>query len=241
MTWRALIVDDEAPARAHLRRLLVAHPEIEIAGEAGTIGEAADLCRKRPIDLLFLDIQMPQASGFDLLTKLNPVPRIIFVTAHEEFALRAFEVSAVDYLMKPVFPDRLDRALKRIASGSGIDVCPDEKFHTDDTLFLQNDRTLRMVPIRQIVCITAERNYSTVLLTDGKEFLIYRNLNQWEQRLPKGMFIRLDRSIILNQQHLLEIKIVDRDTGKMFITGRQEPIVLGRTALARMRAHLAET
>ena len=238
MAWRTLIIDDEAPARKHLRNLLAAHPEIEIVGEASSAAEASKLCEKLRADLLFLDIQMPRATGFDLLPKLSPVPRIIFVTAHEEFAVRAFEVNAIDYLLKPVFADRLAAALNHVLSGPGAEPGSEEPLQADDAVFLEDHRTVRMVPVRQIVCIKAEGNYSTVALSDGKEFLIYRNLNQWEQRLPQSIFVRLDRSLIVNISHLLEVKVIDRDTGNLFLTAREAPISLGRTALSRVRALL---
>ena len=227
MTWRTLIIDDEPPARKHLRRLLAEHPQIEVVGEASGIVEAIEMCEKYQPGLLFLDVQMPRATGFDLLPKLTPVPKIVFVTAHEEFALRAFEVNAVDYLMKPVFADRLALALKRILSGSGLDPAADDPLEAGDAVFLQSGRTLRMVPLRQIVCIVAEGNYSTVVLSDGK-------------RLPSSLFVRLDRSILVNLTHLLEVKIIDRDAGHLHLTGRKEPLMLGRTAINRVRLSLQE-
>lgn len=240
MTWRTLIIDDEPPARKHLRRLLAEHPQIEIVGEASGVAEAAEMCEELQPGLLFLDVQMPRATGFDLLPKLNPVPKIVFVTAHEEFALRAFEVNAIDYLMKPVFADRLTLALKRVLNGSGVDPGADDPLEAGDSIFLQSGRTLRMVPLRQIICILAEGNYSTVVLSDGKEYLIYRTLNQWERRLPNSLFVRLDRSIVVNLTHLLEVKIIDRDAGQMRLTGRKEPVMLGRTAINRVRVSLQE-
>jgi len=240
MIWRTLIIDDEPPARKHLRRLLAEHSQIEIVGEASSTAEAAELCDKLQPGLLFLDVQMPRATGFDLLPKLHPVPKIVFVTAHEEFALRAFEVNAIDYLMKPVFADRLALALKRVLHSSGMDLGGDDPLEAGDAIFLQNGRTLRMVPLRQIICIMADGNYSTVALSDGKEFLIYRTLNQWERRLPNSLFVRLDRSIVVNLTHLLEIKIIDRDAGQMRLTGRTEPVLLGRTAINRVRLSLQE-
>jgi two-component system, LytTR family, response regulator len=142
--------------------------------------------------------------------------------------------------MKPVFADRLALALKRILSGSGLDPAADDPLEAGDAVFLQSGRTLRMVPLRQIVCIVAEGNYSTVVLSDGKEFLIYRTLNQWEKRLPTSLFVRLDRSILVNLTHLLEVKIIDRDAGHLHLTGRKEPLMLGRTAINRVRLSLQE-
>jgi len=111
---RALLVDDEAPARKVLEQLLSLHPNVRVIGEANSVANAADLCRDLQPNLVFLDIQLNDEIGFDLLPKLRPVPAVIFVTAHAEFAIRAFEVNAVDYLLKPINPQRLASALERI-------------------------------------------------------------------------------------------------------------------------------
>jgi two-component system LytT family response regulator len=111
---KALIVDDERLARTELRRLLTQHPEIEIAGEARNGEEALALAAQHAPDLLFLDIQMPQMSGFDVLDRLDDIPQVIFTTAYDAYAIKAFEVNALDYLMKPIAPARLAAALAKI-------------------------------------------------------------------------------------------------------------------------------
>ncbi len=114
----ALLVDDERLARAELRRLLQAHPDVVVVGEARNVREAEARCREARVDVIFLDIEMPGGSGFDLLEALDEAPAVIFTTAYDEYAVRAFEVNALDYLQKPIAPDRLAEALKRIGRGS---------------------------------------------------------------------------------------------------------------------------
>ena len=111
---KALLIDDERLARLELRRLLAAHPAIEVAGEAANAEEAEVLIESLQPDVLFLDVQMPGRDGFELLASLDRAPRTVFVTAYDEHALRAFEVSAIDYLLKPVSPDRLAAAVQRL-------------------------------------------------------------------------------------------------------------------------------
>jgi len=111
---KVLIIDDERLARVELRRLLGAHPEVEVAGEARNASEAEAMISDLAPELLFLDIQMPGATGFDLLAKLEDAPQVIFTTAYDEYAVRAFEVNALDYLMKPIVPERLAAALERV-------------------------------------------------------------------------------------------------------------------------------
>ena len=119
---KALLVDDEALARRELRRLLAAHPWVEIIGEAANIDEAASKVEALSPELLFLDIQMPGGTGFDLLTRLDRVPHVIFTTAYDQHAVRAFEVNALDYLLKPIEPERLAGALGRVKNANAVAV-----------------------------------------------------------------------------------------------------------------------
>jgi two-component system, LytTR family, response regulator len=128
MTTRAMLVDDEPLARRRLRRLLAEHGGIEIVGEAGDGAAACGLIAEVKPDLVFLDVQMPGMSGFDVLTRLRERPNVIFVTAHDEFAVRAFEEQALDYLLKPVEPARLERALARLAAGARAPGQDDDRF-----------------------------------------------------------------------------------------------------------------
>ena len=118
---KALIVDDERLARNELRRLLAAHPDIVVAGDARNVDEAEARLRELPIDVVFLDIQMPGATGFDLLERLDRVPLVIFTTAYDAYAVRAFEVSAFDYLLKPIRPERLARTLERTRAAGRVE------------------------------------------------------------------------------------------------------------------------
>ena len=116
---KAMIVDDEPPARRELRRMLAEFPWIEIVGEAGNVEEAASRIEALSPGLLFLDIQMPGGSGFDVLTRLDYVPQVVFTTAHDEHAVRAFEVNALDYVLKPIDPERLAAAVSRVKTCAG--------------------------------------------------------------------------------------------------------------------------
>jgi two-component system LytT family response regulator len=154
---RAIIVDDEPPARRELRRLLADFPWIEIAGECGNIVEAAQKIEDLAPALLFLDIQMPGGSGFDLLTRLEHLPQVIFTTAHDEHAVRAFEVNALDYLLKPIDPARLAAALARVRKD------PVEPPRTADAplqqLFLRDGSQCWFVPLREVRLLSSEGNY----------------------------------------------------------------------------------
>lgn len=234
--WRALLIDDEAPARNHLRELLRAHPEVEILGEASCVTEAARLCASEKPNLLFLDLQMPRGSGFDLLSCINPVPEVIFVTAYNEYAVRAFEVGAVDYLLKPIFSDRLEIALKRLSLHSAQRPAgPAQQLSEDQPIFFRTDKGLRVVLMHHITHIVADGNYTTIWLDDGKSHLIDRSMNEWESILPGPKFLRLDRSLLVNVTHMVDLKNVSRNVAALRMTGRPDVVEIGRIARSRLR------
>jgi two-component system LytT family response regulator len=192
---KALIIDDEPPARRELRRLLSEFSWIEIVGECGNIVEAAAKIESITPALLFLDIQMPGGSGFDLLTRLDPVPQVIFTTAHDEHAVRAFEVNALDYLLKPIDPVRLATALARVKNATPtVEPSSDAPLQQ---LFLRDGSQCWLVPLRDVRLLTSEGNY--VRLSWGtRQPLLGRPLSTLERRLDPAHFFRANRSQVIN-------------------------------------------
>ncbi|GAA5121015.1 response regulator transcription factor [Luteolibacter yonseiensis] len=206
---RALVIDDEPVARLEMRRLLKSHPQIEVVGEAENAGTALDLIAELGPDLLFLDIQMPGTNGFELLDSIPlPVPRIIFCTAYDAHALRAFEVNAIDYLLKPVDPARLSQALLRLAPKAGTalpaEAPPEEPLLESDRVLLKNESRSWLAPVRSIWLLTADGNYTHVHF-DGHKVLLNRSLQSLERRLPKSLFFRVSRSQIVNLKSVVEV------------------------------------
>ena len=192
---KAMIIDDEPLARRELHRLLLEFPWVEIVGEAGQIVEAAQKIETLAPELLFLDIQMPGGSGFDLLTRLEHLPQVIFTTAHSEHAVRAFDVNALDYLLKPIEPERLAAALTRIERGGGAQAplagAPLEQ------LFVRDGPRCWFIPLREVRLLRAEGNY--VRLMWGKlQPLLGRPLALLERRLDPKHFFRANRSQIIS-------------------------------------------
>jgi two-component system LytT family response regulator len=186
---RALIIDDERLARVELRRLLAAHPEIEIAGEASNPEEALAAIPQLAPDLLFLDIQMPGMTGFDLLEQLEDTPRVIFTTAYDEYAIRAFEVNALDYLLKPIAPARLAAALAKLHPPK-LPVRPGQ-------VFVRDGERCWIVRFPEIFLLESEGNYTRVYF--GHEHpLIRRSLNALESQLDPQIFFRAGRKQIIN-------------------------------------------
>ncbi|MEP2777530.1 MAG: LytTR family DNA-binding domain-containing protein [Luteolibacter sp.] len=232
---RTVIIDDEPPARKMLRRLLDAHPEVELLGEAVDVGSGAELCNRERPDLVLLDIQLPRRDGFALLPLLDYAPRVVFVTAFDKYAVRAFEVNALDYLLKPIAPDRLATALSRAAAGLAA---PDEKggeLADTDLVALREDAQLRMVPVRSVTHIQAEDNYSRVHLKEGAAALVRRTLGEWEELLPKETFLRVDRSMIVRIDAVREFRTITRDLSEVVFPGCAAPVEMGRRASRRLR------
>ena len=203
---RAMIVDDEPPARRELRRLLSEYPWIEIVGECGNIEEAAAKVEVLMPELLFLDIQMPGGSGFDLLSRLEHLPQVIFTTAHDEHAVRAFEVNALDYLLKPIDPARLAASLSRITKEN---TAPAPQAPADaplQQLFLRDGAQCWFVPLREVSLLTSEGNY--VRLSWGtRRPLLGRALSTIEQRLDPQRFFRANRRQVINLDFIENVEL----------------------------------
>ena len=195
---KALLIDDERLARLELRRLLAGHPEVEIAGEARGGEEALALIPKLAPDLIFLDIQMPGMSGFDLLERLEELPQVIFTTAYDEYALKAFEVNALDYLLKPVAPARLAAALARVR--------PRTEPARLEQVFVRDGERCWIVRLPDIFLLESEGNYTRVYFASERP-LIRRSLNALEDQLDPAMFFRAGRKEIVNLKWIEKVDI----------------------------------
>jgi two-component system LytT family response regulator len=209
----ALIVDDERHAREELARLLKPHPEIHVVGKAANAKEARSLIRSLRPDLIFLDIQMPEETGFELLDSLGEeAPRIIFTTAYDAHALRAFEFGAVDYLLKPIVPKRLALALRRVCEADP-EVQPEPAFADlpvkplglQDRVLLGGSNRIAYVAVASIVAAESLGAYSKVWLGEGS-VVIRRSLSVLEARLPAEHFIRANRSQLINLRHVQSVE-----------------------------------
>lgn len=238
----AIIVDDERLARRELATLLKAHPELQLAGEAASVDEAASLVRAVDPDVIFLDIQMPRRSGFDLLEAAEVRARVVFVTAHDVHALRAFEVNALDYLLKPVHPARLAVTVERLLTAldaplsSAADRPDTAPLLLDDHLFLSEGRASRFVRVRSIVCIRGAGDYSELTLADGKRMLSPRPLKEWEARLPPQSFLRVHRTAIVHLDHVDTVLRVSEQAFQVSLRGLDEPVPLSRRHAARFKS-----
>jgi two-component system LytT family response regulator len=253
----ALLVDDERLARRELRTLLGAHADdIAVVGEASSVREAARRLETLEPDVVFLDVQMPRQSGFELLAQVDNRFRVVFVTAYDAYALRAFEVNALDYLLKPVHPERLARTVGRLrlaAAGADDEAAPPPRpepsspaprpadddarpLGADDHLFLSFDRRARFVRVRAIVCVCGAGDYTEVVLEDGQRALVSRTLRQWEDRLPPRTFVRIHRATIVNLDFVERVERGEDEAYEVFVRGLDGPLTMSRRQAARVKS-----
>ena len=235
-TYRAVIVDDERIARRELAYLLQTHPEIAVAGEAGSVKEAVKVLEGLQPDLLFLDIQMPRESGFDLFERTAVTAGVIFVTAHDEFAVRAFEVNALDYLMKPVNPLRLRQAIERFLRRSPAAASAPRTLAYEDTVFAAVGQAPRFVKLSSLVCILAEGDYSRLVGTAGSIGLVLKSLKEWEALLPERQFCRIQRSVIINCERVERFEPWFNSSYQVYLQHVPQPFTMSRRLARRFRA-----
>lgn len=244
---RILIVDDERLARRALRSILAPRDDIEIVGEAGGVDEAVARIRETMPDVVLLDIQMRRETGFDLLDRIDTPVHVIFVTAYDEYAVRAFEVNALDYLLKPVEPKRLAQALQRVRITDRVLPCdlgdqPADNpgtFRYDDLFFYEESRQPRFIRIRDIVYIEAAGNYTELHLDDETTALTSNTLRTWEERLPAKHFVRIHRSTLINVGHVERMDRAANYTYDVFVTGRNAPLAMSRRRAKQLKDRLA--
>jgi two-component system LytT family response regulator len=212
MKKTAVIIDDERLARNELKKMLVEYPEIEVVGEAGNVDEAIKMIDELNPDLIFLDIQMPAKTGFELLEELERVPTVVFTTAHDEYALKAFEVNALDYLLKPIDPKRLSDAVQKLLLQEDRDLLVNENrsenrsFLSDnDQVFVKDGEKCWFVKLAEIRLFESVGNYARVFFGTNKP-LILKSLNSLEERLDPKTFFRANRKHIVNLRMIEKVE-----------------------------------
>lgn len=196
---KALIIDDERLARKELAKLLEEHPSIEIVGEAVNADEAEQMINDLNPDLLFLDIQMPGRTGFQLLESLESVPLVVFTTAYDEFALKGFEVNALDYLLKPIQAERLSEAVQKIMEKERAKAgrAAGKKLGLEDQVFVKDGERCWFVNLANIRFFESDGNYIKVYF-DANRPMIHKSLNALDDRLDERAFFRASRKHIIN-------------------------------------------
>lgn len=197
MAIKTILVDDEPLALAELKTMLQFHAEIEILDTAINSIEATEKIKEQKPDLIFLDINMPGKNGFDLLQDLEETPFVIFVTAYDQFALKAFDINALDYLLKPVNAERLAESIEKIKRVINSTIPNQQKLSIDKRIFIKDGELCFFVPLLEVYLIESVGNYARVYYQNKKP-LLHKSLNQLEEKLPETHFFRASRQYIIN-------------------------------------------
>ena len=238
-SYKTLIIDDEKLAREDLKAVLKEFTEIDVIGEAADVDDAKSMVDKLTPDLIFLDIQMPGKTGFDLLSGTKTDAEIIFVTAYDEYAIKAFEVNAQDYLLKPVNRERLALAIEHLKTEDEPLLEYFRKIDYHDNIFLMINNSYQFVKVNSIIRITAAGNYSEIQ-TDGKaKGLVLKSMKEWEYRLPPNNFIRVHRNTIINLEYLDHIEDWFNYSYQVYLKGFERPIVMSRRYAAKLKDRMA--
>lgn len=233
----ALLIDDDPFVRADLRGLLQAHPGLEVIGEAATVEAARRLLAQVTPGVVFLDVQLRGGSGFDLLGDLNSRTEVIFVTAFDTFAVRAFEVNALDYLVKPVSAARLAESLARLGSSPPSRM---RRFEPSDCVFVRHDDGQRFVSPAEIAAVTSlGGNYSTLELREGTSLTVRCPLKEWERSL-RATHCRIHRCSIVNLALVTRLERGDEGTLVLYVRDRAEPLLVSRRRAAAVRRLLVQ-
>lgn len=212
---RTIIIDDEPLARSLLLELLEAEKDIEIVAECGDGFEALKAIQDLQPDLIFLDIQMPKITGFEMLELLENPPRVVFTTAYDEYALKAFEVNALDYLLKPLNPERLSKSLQKIRQqkdnnsedlrGKVLQL-PEQM----QRIVVKMNGNIKILPLPEVFYLESADDYVKVH-THDKYYLKHQTMNNFEQQLPMHQFVRVHRSCLVNVQHIHKVDLYEKD------------------------------
>lgn len=239
MKIKTIIIDDERLARNELKKMLQLFPEIEILDEAVNVTEAIDKIHTQAFDLLFLDIQMPGGkTGFDLLEQLEYTPQVIFTTAYHEYALKAFEYNALDYLLKPIDPQRLQDAIQKIIlKWKNENHLHKSKLTEEDQVFVKDGERCWFVKLKEIRLFESVGNYAKVYFGNNKP-LILKSLNSLEERLDEKIFFRANRKHIINLQMIQKIENYLNGGLKVLLSGGEE-IEISRRQSVKLKEQMS--
>ncbi|MDN3642945.1 LytTR family DNA-binding domain-containing protein [Lutimonas halocynthiae] len=214
-TYKTIIIDDERLAREEVKRALSAYPEFVVLGEAANVDEAIVLIDKERPDLIFLDIHMPEKSGFDLLEELTIVPEVVFTTAYDQYAVKAFEVNAIDYLVKPLRDERFAVSIEKVKATFAKREAKRDALPMHHKIFIKDGEKCFFIPLTDIRLIQSMDNYARLFFGEDKA-MIKRSLNLLADKLDPTVFFRINRSQIINTQYIKEIH--PHFNGKLQIT-----------------------
>jgi two-component system LytT family response regulator len=232
---RVMLVDDERLARQALRQSLARMEEVELVAEADSVAAARVEFERTKPHAVFLDIQMPREDGFGFLCGIELPPKVVFVTAYSEHAVRAFEVEAVDYLLKPVRPKRLADAVARLREACGLNDSGERSYGTNDRICLRTPGRTVVATLDKVAALEADGDFTRFFVAGETPIMICQKLGAYERTLPVPPFVRVSRSLMLNVDAFVRSQRLSRDEEQVWLAGLAEPIALGRAAQQRLR------
>ena len=237
---RTLIADDEPIACQALCRMLSQFEEIEVCGQAESIHQAATLAREERIDVIYLDIELFGENGFDLIPMLDSDIAVIFVTAFNQYAIRAFEVNALDYLLKPVTRERLAETIRRLChrtapppESTGV-----RNLRITDKVLVKDNKRRRLLELKKVYSIEADGDFTVLRSIDGQKGMIWRGLREWEDVLPAETFIRIHRGLILNLDCIVSFETISGNRLRIYCKGAPEPLHASRRMTPILRKQI---
>lgn len=235
---KAIIVDDEWLVRDELRNMLQNYPEIDVIGEASDVPQAAQMIKSKQPDVIFLDIQMPGKTGFDLLEENDIQSHVIFVTAYDQYAIRAFDVNALDYLLKPVQKARLSKTIDRLLGRQQAGDRKSSKVTYDDVVYVMINGSFKFIKLTLLKCITAEGNYSFIYYKQNRKELVSKTLHDWERILPEKYFLRIHRSTIVNFDYVKKVSKCSNYTHEVYLRDIEKPFIMSRRYGVKLKNQL---
>lgn len=234
-TLNSIIIDDEPLARVELRRLLSKYNHISVIGEADSVPSAINLINVTVPDLVFLDIDLGKQTGFDLLERVPHNFHVIFVTAFDDFAIRAFNVNALDYLLKPVNPARLDETIYRINSSQNIK--QEYSLNMDDKILINKTRCSKLIDVSSILFIEACGDYTIINTITGTSGIVHHSIKKWLDKLPEKVFIQCHRSYIINLNQLVEFRKSNKENMEVIFENTPLTVPVSRRFSQKIKTH----
>ncbi len=238
---RIVIVDDEPIACRALSRMLGEFPEVEVCGQAHSVDEAEVLVTDTRADVVCLDIELFGESGFDLVPRLDGAVAVIFVTAFNQYAIRAFEVNALDYLLKPVTSERLAETIRRLQERQKTPVPSPNlgQLNQDDLILAQDGRRRLWLPLEKVCMIEAQGDYTVLRSSEGLSGTAWRSMRHWERLLPQEQFMRIHRTWIVNLDHVEAYKTAPGNRLELQMAGLAHPLCASRRLTSGLRKRLS--
>ena len=240
MPLRAVVVDDEPMACQALCRMLAAFPQVRVCGQADSVDQAEALIREVRAHVVYLDIKLFGESGFDLVPRLDDHVAVVFVTAFDRYAIRAFEVNALDYLLKPVVHERLAESIRRLCDRT-TPPSPSpgpEQLSMDDVILVQNSKRRYWLPLKKVCVIESSGDFTALRSVDGQAGNVWRRMGEWVRLLPDGPFVRIHRKRIVNLKYVEGFETAPGDRLKLHLTGIPEPCHVSRRLTPGLRQRL---